>query len=87
VTYEASKNTTLVANMSNILTTCFGGTKVAWSVPGACTYGVIAYGTLGDIGNLYNPGQVLQPYSRRPYLPSFLSTFPFNVQLNAKIKL
>jgi hypothetical protein len=96
LSYEASKTVTLVANFANILNRCFGGTNVRWSVPGVCTYNVLADGYSGDIGNLYNPGQAIQPYVNTPYEPGLpgggggenLGTaFPFNVYVNARIKL
>lgn len=61
MTYEVSPKVTLVANLTNIVNTCFGGTKAAWTVKSACGYTVVGAGTAGDIGNLYNPGDVIQP--------------------------
>lgn len=96
LTYQASKNLTLVANFANILNRCFGGTNVRWAVPGVCTYNVVANGASGDIGNLYNPGQAIQPYINTPYEPGLPgggggenvgTAFPFNVYVNARIKL
>jgi len=91
--YEASNNVTFVANVTNLVNTCFGGTRVGWSVPGACTYIVQAGGVTpggatgsGGIGNLYNPGQAIQPYVRTPYVPTW-ANLPFNVYVTAKIKL
>jgi hypothetical protein len=86
MTYDVSRSVSLVANVTNLINTCFGGTTVKWAVSGACGYGVVAAGATGDIGNLYNPGQAIQPYVNTPYEPTF-SGFPFGVYLNAKIKL
>jgi hypothetical protein len=84
--YEATKNVTFVATLSNIVNTCFGGTKTGFSVPGACNYGVIAGGTGGDVGNAYNPGAAIQPILNSPYFPTF-SGYPMSAYLSAKIKL
>ena len=84
--YDVSKNVTLIANFTNIVTTCFGGTKTGFSVANACGYGVVGGGLTGDIGNLYNPGNAIQPYLNTPYEP-FFSGFPFSMYLNAKIRM
>jgi hypothetical protein len=86
LSYDASKNVTLVGNLTNILDRCFGGSQVKWAVANACGYGVVAGGATGAIGNVYNPGQAIQPYVNRPYEPGFQS-FPFSFFLNAKIKI
>jgi hypothetical protein len=86
MTYDVSRSVSLVANVTNLINTCFGGTTVKWAVSGACGYGVVGGGITGDVGNLYNPGAVIQPYVNTPYEPTF-SGFPFGVYLNAKIKL
>jgi hypothetical protein len=86
MTYDVSRSVSLVANVTNLINTCFGGTTVKWAVSGACGYGVVAGGATGDIGNLYNPGQAIQPYVNTPYEPTFAG-FPFGIYLNAKIKL
>jgi len=86
LSYELSPKVTLVANLTNIVNTCFGGTKVAWSVAGACSYGVVGGGTAGDVGNTFNPGAVIQPYVNTPYVPTFAG-LPFSMYFNAKIKI
>jgi hypothetical protein len=84
--YDISKNVTLIANVTNIVNTCFGGTKTGFSVSNACGYGVLGGGLTGDIGNLYNPGVAIQPYVNTPYEP-FFQGFPMSVFVNAKIKI
>jgi len=91
LSYEASKNVTIVGNLTNILYRCFGGTQVKWSVANACGYTTLipaseAGFAAGAIGNGYNPGAPVQPYFQRPYAPTF-QTFPFSFFLNAKIKI
>jgi hypothetical protein len=96
ITYQASNRVTFVANFTNLINSCFGGTKVPWSVPGVCTYNVLGNGDGGDVGNLYNPGQAIQPYVNTPYEPGLAgggggenlgTAFPFGVYVNARIKL
>ena len=86
MTYQLSQSVQLVANFANIYTACFGGSKEPWNVSGACTYGLVADGSTGDIGNQYNPGAAIQPYLNTPYLPTFNPT-PFDVYVSARIKL
>jgi hypothetical protein len=85
LSYEISKSVTLLANVSNIVNSCFGGTKVGFAVGNACAYGSGSVGT-GDIGNVYNPGAVIQPYENTPYLPAFTQV-PMNIYVSAKIKI
>jgi outer membrane receptor protein involved in Fe transport len=86
LSYEASKNVTLVGNLTNIIDNCFGGTSVKWSVSNACGYTGLAGGNTGGVGNTYNPGATIEPLLNRPYAPTF-RTFPFEFFLNAKIKI
>jgi len=84
--YDLSKKVTLVVNLANIVQTCFGGSKTGFTVKGACNYGIDVNGDYGDVGNAYNPGQLVQPVINSPYEPAF-SGYPFNVYVSAKIKL
>ena len=88
IAYEATKNFTLTANITNIVNTCVGGSKVAWAVSGACQYGVAALGSLGygGVGNTYNPGDVIQPALKQPYGPVF-SQQPFGIFVSGNFKL
>ena len=86
MTYDVSKNVTFVGNFTNLINSCFGGTKVAWAVSGACGYGVVGGGTAGDVGNMYNPGAVIQPYVNTPYEP-FFTGLPFGMYFSAKIRI
>ena len=90
--YNVSPSVSLVATFSNLINQCTGGTKVPFSVANACGYTVPAQGTgptggpNGATGNLYNPGQALQPYANSPYTP-FFPYGPFNAFLDLRIKL
>ena len=85
--YDVSKNVTLIANLTNIVNTCFGGSKVAWAVSQACGYvGELGAGTAAAVGNGYNPGSAIQPVLSQPYQP-FFSGLPFSVFFNARIKM
>jgi hypothetical protein len=85
LTYEATKNFSLTANLANVLNTCFGGSKEPWNVSGACGYTVPA-GGLGAIGNTGTVGAPTQPISQYAYAP-FWPQQPFNVFLTANFKL
>lgn len=84
-TYEFPK-VTLTATLSNLVNSCFGGTQTGFSVKGACTYGVIAQGSGGDVGNVYNPGAAIQPIQNTPYLPSFIA-YPFSAYFSANFHI
>jgi TonB dependent receptor/Carboxypeptidase regulatory-like domain len=87
-TYDVSKRIQLVANFANLWSSCFGGSKVPWSVAGACSYGAPVYASgIAPIGNFYNPGNALQPILNTPYGPSFGSAPPFNMFVEARIKV
>ena len=94
ISYDINKRVTLVANFANILNRCFGGTKVPWSVNGACSYSnTLGGGIFPPIGNEYNPGNAIQPFLATPYDPYFTgldSTSyiqPFTIYVEARIKL
>jgi hypothetical protein len=75
-----------VVNLANLVNECFGGSRTGFTVAGACSYGVVGAGTSGDIGNLYNPGQAIQPYVNTPYEPFFANS-PFGVFVSARVKI
>ena len=96
VAYDITPRVSLVVNLANILNECFGGSKAGFTVPGACYYSVVASGGGGDIGNLYNPGNAIQPYVNTPYEPFVGSAssgstgalkVPFSVYVSARVKL
>lgn len=86
LSYDVTKNFQLVANVSNILNTCFGGTNVPWKVQGACGYGLVNQGLNGGVGNTYNPGDAIQPVSQYSYAP-FWNQQPLGIYVNANFKI
>jgi hypothetical protein len=86
LSYEATKNFTLTANFANIVNTCFGGSKEPFTVPGACGYSVSAFGFEGATGNVYNPGNVIQPALAKAYNPVY-SNQPFNVFVSGNFRI
>ena len=84
--YEVSNKVTLTAVLSDIVNTCFGGSKVAGTQPGACGYGVVADGSGGGVGNVYNPKSAIQPYISSGYEPSYAG-YPFNLYISAKVRI
>ena len=95
ITYDVNKRLTLVGNFANIINRCFGGTKVAWAVNHVCSYETINGGNAGilPVGNIYNPGDNIQPFLRVPYGPNTLYTspgftlLPFNMYFEARLKV
>ncbi|HEY4441092.1 MAG TPA: TonB-dependent receptor, partial [Candidatus Elarobacter sp.] len=89
-TYDLSRRVTLVANFANIYSACFGEkVPAAIHYAGSCAYGLTAGAGSGPqpIGNVYNPGNTLQPFLNRAYDPTFGTGFPFNMFLEARIKI
>jgi len=86
IEYDFTKKFSLVADVANIVNSCFGGTKTGFSVSGACGYGTLSDTGVGDIGNDYNPGDAIQPFRSSPYEP-FFASYPFSVYLSAKVKI
>jgi hypothetical protein len=56
-TYDVSPRITLTAVLANIVNTCWGGTKEAWTYTdnNICSYGVVGNGLIPPVGNAYNP--------------------------------
>jgi hypothetical protein len=91
LSYEATKNFSLTANLANVVNTCFGGSKETWNVKGACAYTYSNSGLTGAIGNAYNPagspgGQSIQPFGQYAYTP-YWPQQPFNAYVTANFKL
>ncbi len=88
VTYDINKRVTLVGNFANIVNRCWGGTHTGFTVNHACNYTATAGAGGGIIpaGNVYNPGDQVQPFLATPYNPLFPG-FPFNMYFEARIKL
>jgi hypothetical protein len=90
VSYDMSPRVGLQLNLTNLFSTCFGGSSEAWTVYAdkrACGYEVSGYGLLTTAGNVYNPGSTFQPIVQYPYMPSFSSTSPFGAYLDINFKL
>jgi outer membrane receptor protein involved in Fe transport len=86
--YDVSKRVTLVANFTNIINTCFGGTKVPFAVSGACNYTTLAGAGAGPVpaGNTYGPGAAIQPFLASPFYPTF-SVNPVQMFFEARLKV
>ncbi len=98
LSYEASKNLTLVATFANVINNCFGGSKEPWTTGGSnvCSYGLISAGNASPFyGNVVNPTSVVDPVISSPYQRSYgafntNSTSiknPFSVFVDARIKI
>ena len=92
LTYDLSPRIQVVATLANLVDTCFGGTKAAWTNPvGVPASRVCAYGAPNDgytypTSNNYNPGTPVQPAGAYSYQP-YVDTLPFNVFVDVKFKL
>ncbi len=56
-TYDVSPRITLTAVLANIVNTCWGGSKEAWTYNDSniCSYGVVGNGLIPPVGNAFNP--------------------------------
>jgi len=97
--YDLTDDVKLIANFTNIVNSCFGGTKWAGAyVANACGYGIngaanagLALGVPSLVPNNFSAaqipaGQTAQLLTKYPYGP-FFRTLPFGMYLSAKIKI
>ncbi len=97
ISYEASPKVTLVGTFANVLNTCFGGSKEAWTMKNGniCSYGLVYGGLVNPVGNVFNPGDAIQGGIAYPYQAALgavnvdgnSTKTPFNFYLDARIKL
>jgi hypothetical protein len=97
LSYEASPKVTLVATFANLVNTCFGGSKEAWTSKNGnfCSYGLVYGGLLPPVGNVFNPTSSIQPSLAYPYQAALgavnvdgnSTKTPFNFYIDARIKL
>ena len=89
LSYEATPRITYVANFANIVSTCWGGSKMPWTALSdhrVCTYNLPGYAPMPYAGNFYNPDSVFQPEFQFPYMQYF-GTAPVQGTFEMKIKL
>jgi hypothetical protein len=101
MSYDVSQKVTLVGTFANIASTCWGGTKAAWTLSqnNVCSYGLVnSGGGVAPVGNLYNPPATVNSYQRLlryPYgafagavnVDGNSTLAPFQFFLEARIKL
>jgi hypothetical protein len=92
LSYELSSRTTLVANLSNLINRCSGGSIEPWTryqTSQTCTYeppGYTASPTVQYGTNFYNPGSTFQtayqyPYQQDPVISPFEATFQLQIKM------
>jgi len=102
LSYDVSPRLSLTGVLANIVNSCWGGTKAAWTSDSGQVCGYAAGGFAGAIlpvGNAYNPagfhGSIVQPLVKYPYNPLFgpfnqdgnSTKTPFQFFVTANIKL
>ena len=97
MSYDVSPRITLVGTFANLVDSCWGGTKQAWTVTdhNICAYGIVEAGLIPPVGNVYNPGAQIMPALQFPYLGTLSPTNvdsssekqPFQFFLETRIKL
>jgi outer membrane receptor protein involved in Fe transport len=93
VNYDITKRLSVNLIGANLFNRCFGGSKVPWAVGNlGCAYAQA--GTY--VANVYNPGDVIQPYAAQSYVPNLGgalqsipagSPLPFEMYVNFKLRL
>ena len=72
--YEVSPRISVTGVLANIVNNCWGGSAEAWTVANGNVCGFVQGGYAGvinPVGNVYNPGDHIQPFVKYPYLPIF----------------
>ena len=71
IRYDASANVAYTINLTNIVNTCFGGTKEPWVISNYryCNYGSNQF-FIPPVGNFFNPTTTIQQYAKYPYWPN-----------------
>jgi hypothetical protein len=67
ISYDVSPKITLVGTFANLVNTCWGGTKAAWTVGdhNVCSYNILNNGgAFGPVGNNYNPPATVASFQR-----------------------
>jgi hypothetical protein len=68
LSYEISPKITVVGTFANLVGTCWGGTKAAWTLASdhnVCSYNILnTGGAIGPVGNLYNPPATVGDFQR-----------------------
>ena len=86
IAYDLSTHATLKLNLLNLYAQCYGGDSLPWTQGGrTCGYDVLP-GHIPPVGNIYNPGDPIQPIVRYPY-GNLLSAQPFNAYADIEFKL
>jgi hypothetical protein len=98
LSYDVSPKITLVGTLANLFNSCWGGTSEPWTVSNGkvCSYTYVGEGAIPTVGNVYNPGSLIQQQVKYPYLASLGSyndnnttnfITPFQFYLEARVKL
>jgi TonB dependent receptor/Carboxypeptidase regulatory-like domain len=95
INYDATQRVSYRLNLTNIVNTCFGGSKEPWVTGNnkICNFGSNAF-FIPPAGNFYNPTTTIQPYVKYPYWPNAtgdngINTFPqpFSATFAVQVKL
>ncbi|MGC1380335.1 MAG: TonB-dependent receptor [Candidatus Baltobacteraceae bacterium] len=97
--YDVSPRVSLTVTLANLLQTCFGGQRTAFTYfwnSQTCAYtNLIGGPSSPPVGNAYNPGSNVQTFLKYPYEPYF-GTYndqtsslsePFNAYLSLRVKI
>jgi hypothetical protein len=79
LSYDVSPKITIVGTLANVINTCWGGTKAAWTLndKNVCSYNLLNNGGgFGPVGNIYNPPASVGDFPR-------ILQYPYGAYLGA----
>ena len=74
IAYQVTPKARLTLTLANLMNQCFGGSKLPWTGNGTrqtCSYAATSNAFVAPAGNIYNPGDVIQAYTKYPYVPTY----------------
>ena len=74
IAYQFTPKTRLTLTLANLMNQCFGGSKQPWTGNGTrqtCAYTATSAAFVSPAGNIYNPGDTIQAYTKYPYVPTY----------------
>jgi hypothetical protein len=74
IAFQVTPKARLTLTLANLMNQCFGGTSEPWTGNGTrqtCSYDATSFAFVSPAGNIYNPGDKIQAYTKYPYVPTY----------------
>ncbi len=84
VSYDVTPRMQMTVGAANLINTCWGGTKEAWTA--GATSNTCVYQPDLPMGNFYNPDSQIQPYARFPYF-GYPGNAPISLTFQMNVKM